>query len=174
MGKMGRVKARAAAPVPQTRDDVVDAIAAIGRHQRARARIEADMADEIAAVKQRYEALAEPEGCAIRTLSAGVQAWCEAHRAELTDGGKVKTARLASGEVRWRMTPPSVAVKGVDAVLQLLRERGLLRFIREKLEVNKEAILAEPEAVRGIAGIRVTQEEEFVIAPFDVALGEVA
>ena len=104
-------KSKAAPKVPQTRDEVAEAIAAIGRAQRERARIEADMGDEIARVKQRHEALAEPHRLAIESLHAGVQMWCEAHRAELTDGGKTKTALFSSGEVRWRLPPPSVALQ---------------------------------------------------------------
>lgn len=48
---------------------------------------------------------------------------------------------------------------------------GLERFVRSKDEPNKEAMLNEPEAVRGIAGISiVTGVEDFAIAPFAVAV----
>ena len=163
-------KSKAAPKVPQTRDEVAEAIAAIGRAQRERARIEADMGDEIARVKQRHEALAEPHRLAIESLHAGVQMWCEAHRAELTDGGKTKTALFSSGEVRWRLPPPSVALTGVEKLLKTLLAKGLDRFVRTKQEINKEAILAEPEAVRGIAGIAIRQDEEFAIVPHEAAL----
>jgi len=37
-----------------------------------------------------------------------------------------------------------------------------------KNEPNKEAMLNEPEAVRGIAGITiVTGQEDFIVAPFE-------
>lgn len=45
-----------------------------------------------------------------------------------------------------------MTVRGADAVLELLRSKGLIRFIRVKEEVNKEAILNEPEAVQGLPG----------------------
>lgn len=166
-----KVKAQAQAAVPQTREEVAEAIAGIGRHQRER--IQAAMNDEIAAIKARFEAQAEPHADAIRALREGVQTWCEANREALTQGGRIKTAGFTSGEVRWRNTPPRVAVRAVEVVLQLLRDRGLGRFIRIKEEVNKEAILADPQAVGGIPGIKFESREEFVVVPFETALEEV-
>lgn len=170
-----RVKAPAAAhPVPQSREQAIAAIAEIGRRQRERARIQAKMNDRLAVIREEFERQAAPHADAIRGLSAGVQTWCEANRDALTDGGKVKTASLASGEVRWRMTPPKVSVRAIDVVLDLLRSRGLTRFIRTKEELARDAILAEPEAVDGIPGIRIEQREEFVVIPFETDLEEVA
>ena len=45
--------------------------------------------------------------------------------------------------------------------------------------MNKEAILAETDAAKllmeaGIAGVTITQKEEFVIEPFETKLEEVA
>jgi len=170
-----RVKAAAIAhPVPQTRDDVVNAIAEIGRRQRERDRIQAEMNDELAAIKQTYEEQARPHGDAISQLATGVQTWCEANRATLTQDGKIKTANMASGEVRWRLRPPSVLAKPLDKVLEALKDMGLKRFIRVKEELDKEAILADPEAVKHIKGIKVDQKEDFVIVPFETELEEVA
>ena len=47
----------------------------------------------------------------IETLQAGIQTYCEAHRDELTSGGKTKTANLVTGEVSWRQRPPSVSIR---------------------------------------------------------------
>ena len=57
----------------------------------------------------------------------------------------------------------------MDKVLENLRRLGLARFIREKEEPNKEAMLADPAAVAGIAGISiVTGVEDFIVEPFEV------
>jgi len=167
-------QAAVAVDVPQSRDAVAEDIAAIGRAQRERARIEAAMGDAIASTRETFERQAEPHRLTIERLQRGVQIWCEAHRAELTDGGKNKTHAFATGEVRWRVTPPSVALKGVEAVLKRLRELKLFDLIRTKEEVSKEAILAAPEKVRGIAGITIEQHEEFLIVPHEAALEDVA
>ncbi len=169
--------------VPQSRDAVAQAISEIGiaqRHrQRHRQRIEAAMNDEIAASKLRYETEAQPYNEKIQSLRSGIQIYCEAHRDELTQSGRVKFANFSSGEVKWRFTPPSVSVRAAGATVKRLIEKGLSRFVREKLEVNKEAILAEAEAIEvlscaGITGIAIGQKEEFVIEPFETKLEEVA
>lgn len=170
-----RIRQQAASfSIPQTRDQVIEAIAEIGRRQRERERVQATMNDELAAIKQRYEEEASPHNEAIRVLSRGVQTWCEANRNQLTQDGKVKHADLPSGKVGWRMRPPSVTVRGKEAVIDLLVRMGLSRFVRVKEEVNREAILAEPEAVRGVKGISITQAEDFIIVPFETSLEEVA
>ena len=97
---------------------------------------------------------------------------CEANRAELTNNGKSKSANLVTGEVQWRNRPPSVGIRGTDSVIETLLRLGLERFIRRKEEINKEAILNEPSAVSGVAGITVkTGIEDFAIVPFEQDAG---
>jgi phage host-nuclease inhibitor protein Gam len=166
--KNGKTRAKAATadvPVPQSREDVARDIAAIGERIRARALLETGMAAEIAAVRERFEAEAQPIGAEIVALSKGVEIWCSVHRQAITEGGKRKTVAFSTGEVRWRMTPASVSVRNVEAVLETLRALQLTRLIRVKEEVNKEAILAEPDAVRGVAWITISQREEFEVLP---------
>lgn len=174
MSKTNRIKSAAEVWVPRTREECSAAIAQIGEAQRERTRIQTALNDEIAGIKARYEEDAHPHAQVIVQLTRGVQVWCEANRAELTNNGKTKTANLASGEVKWRMRPPSVAVRGLDAVIDALRSLGLSKFVRIKEEVNKEAILAEPDAVRGVRGIKITQTEDFVVQPFETHLEEIA
>lgn len=172
---VARIKQEAAQfPVPQSRDDVIASIAEIGRRQRERERIQSDMNDQLAAIKQSFEEQARPHADAITALSSGVQTWCEANRAVLTQDGKVKTANLASGEVRWRMRPPSVSARPIEKVIEALKDMGLKRFIRIKEEIDKESILAEPDAVKYIKGIKIEQKEDFVIVPFETELEEIA
>lgn len=175
MSKAPRLKTDAVIfNVPQTKDDVVGCIAAIGRHQRERARIETLMNDELATVREAWEKQAAPHLEEIKRLVAGVQFWCEANRAALTQDGKVKYAHLASGDVKWRMTPPKVTVRALDNLLEVLKQLGLTRFIRIKEEINKEAVLAEPDAVTHLKGITLTQKEEFIVQPFETELEEIA
>jgi len=47
-----------------------------------------------------------------------------------------------------------------------------VRFIREKEEVNKEAILNEQDAVKHVPGISISQGEDFMVVPFEVELTE--
>jgi phage host-nuclease inhibitor protein Gam len=124
------------------------------------------MNDAIAHITATYQPVMEALCKQVDPLRAGVQAFCEANRVELC--GKGKTANLVTGEVQWRQRPPSVTLKAVETVIKTLRRLRLKRFVRVKMEVNKEAILLEPDAVKDVLGITVvTGVEDFVITPFE-------
>ncbi|MBS1186706.1 MAG: host-nuclease inhibitor protein Gam [Burkholderiaceae bacterium] len=168
MASRQRIKATAEIWVAQSRDEVAAAIKQIGDIKRESDRLTANMNDEIAAITEKFQPQIDALKARMASIQSGVQVWCEAHRAELTQGGKTKTANLITGNVLWRQRPPSVVIRGVDAVLELLRKMGLGRFIRTKEEPNKEAMLNEPDAVRAIPGITVVSGvEDFVIEPFE-------
>lgn len=174
MSKKARIKSAAAIGVPQTAAEVDRAIAEIGICQRERDRIQADMNDALAAQREAWESQAKPYADRIKELTSGVQLYCEAHRDELTQHGKTKTARLSAGEVSWRMRPPSVRVTGAEAVIEALKRLDLARFVRTKEEVNKEAVLAEPEIADRVKGLAVIQGEDFIVKPWDTELEQVA
>ncbi len=133
-----RIKSAAAAYVPQSRDAVVCDIRRIGDLQREAARLETEMNDAIAEITEKYASQIAPLKTGIETLSKGVQGWCEANRDELTNGGKVKTANLVTGDVSWRQRPPSVSIRGVDAVMETLERLGLQRlFARNRKSTRK-------------------------------------
>lgn len=165
---MARIKSKAAPVACQSKDQVVTAIRALGDTQRELKRIETEINDAIAAIthehKDEIAALKEK----MELLTGSIQVWCEANRAALCANG-LKTANLITGEVSWRQRPPSVGIRAVEKVLATLRALKLDRFIRVKEEPNKEAMLAEPAAVAGIAGVTiVTGVEDFIVTPFEV------
>lgn len=162
-----KLKAKAQAYAPQSKADCQADIKKLGDLQRDLVRVQADLNDEIAALTKaatpRLNALQER----IEMLQSGVQIWCEANRNELCGSGK--TANLITGEVQWRLRPPSISIRGAEAVLENLKSLGLQRFVRVKEEPNKEAMLNEPDAVRGVSGISInTGIEDFTITPFEV------
>jgi len=165
-----RIKSKTMAAVPQSKDDCAASIRTIGDLQREFERHRADMNDQIAAITQEHQPILSDLQARIESLQSGVQAWCEAHRVELCgEGDKLgKTANFVTGEVSWRIRPPSVSIRGADTVLETLLRMGLGRFVRVKNEPNKEAILNEPDAVRGIAGISIVSGvEDFIVVPFE-------
>jgi phage host-nuclease inhibitor protein Gam len=163
-----KMKALAATvSIPQSRADCAASIKTLGDAQRDFERQRAAMNDEIAEITKRYQPGLEALDAQCQSLAKGIQTWCEANRATLCENGK--TANLVTGEVSWRQRPPSVRISGADSVIETLRRMQLERFVRTKDEVNKDAILNEPDAVRGIAGISiVTGVEDFAIVPFAV------
>lgn len=85
-----RLKTKAQTYVPQTRDDAAADIRKIGDIQRQFARQAASMNDAIAEITHAHQPMLDALGEQIKTLQEGVQGYCEAHRDDLTDGGKVK------------------------------------------------------------------------------------
>lgn len=169
-----KVKAEAVPfDVPQSAEECAEYIARIGIAQRERQLIETAMNDDLAERRRLFEAQARPHAERIQALSRGVQVWCEANRARITQDGKVKFHRFSTGEVKWRLRPASIVVRGVDAVINYLREKGLERFVREKPEVDKEAMLKETDVAKTVPGISVSQKEDFCVEPFETKLEEV-
>ena len=163
--KINRIKADAA-PAAQSRSDAETLLADIGHNQRRVTEIEAAMNDRLSAIKAEFEQPAAPFNDAIKAKFASLQVRAEANREDLLTA-RSKTVRLATGELSWRTTPPSVRITGTDMVMENLKRMGFGDLIRTKEEINKEAILAEPERVEGLKGITISQREEFVAKPFE-------
>ena len=162
-------------PVPQSRDEAANAIRQIGVANREVARLEADMNDQIAALKASAEEAAAPLRQRVVALTEGVKVWAEANRDALTAGGKTKTADMGTGKIMWRLRPPSVRITGVDRVIEAIKTLGFKGFLRTKEEVNKEALLADPDKARMIAGVSIgTQGEDFVVEPFEAEISGAA
>jgi phage host-nuclease inhibitor protein Gam len=165
-----RLKAAAtvSAQLVQSQDELITAIARIGELQRETLRMKADADDRISHIKQTLGHGVEPLSSEIDSISKSVQAYCETNRDRLTNNGKTKTVPFITGEVSWRIRPPSVGVRDADGVIDTLLRMGLERLVRHKQEINKEAILNDPQAVKGIAGLTIKAGvEDFVVLPYD-------
>ncbi|HHF5724309.1 host-nuclease inhibitor Gam family protein [Haemophilus influenzae] len=166
--KATRIKTDTFAVRYQTRDEVETAIKEIGDLNRELERLAIEQNDKLAAITEEYAPLMNAVKEKLSPKQDAVQAWCESRRDELTQNGKTKTGSFNTGEVQWRQRPPSVGIRGAESVLESLRTLGLVRFIRTKEEVNKEAMLNEPELAATVAGVTIkTGLEDFVITPFE-------
>lgn len=166
--KATRIKTDTHAVRLQSRDDVEVAIKQIGDLQRQLEQTAINQNNELAAITEKYAPILTALKEQLEPLQTAVQAWCESRRDELTQNGKTKTGSFNTGEVQWRQRPPSVAIRGADSVIEALKTHGLIRFIRTKEEINKEAMLNEPELAATIAGVNIkTGVEDFVITPFE-------
>lgn len=158
-------------PVPQTRDDAAAMLRMIGEDNRQVARIEADMNDAITKLKESAEKEAQPLREQVSARTEGLKVWAEANRDALTNGGKVKTADLGTGKVSWRLRPPSVRITGMERVIEAIKKLGFPSFLRVREEVNKEALLADPDRARMIAGVSIGSEgEDFIVEPFEAEI----
>lgn len=173
--KPKKTKAKATAvPIPRDDSEARSAIREIGDLSRQIARAEADLNDAIAALQEEVGHRVEPLQARVLELTQGVQMFCEVNRDRLTNGGKTKTVRWTTGEVSWRLRPAKVSLRKVEEVIAEIKRLGLARkFLRQKEEVNKEAMLSDPERARTVPGVTIGSEgEDFQIEPFETELPE--
>lgn len=158
--------------VPQTKDEARSYVARVGVLNRQIARDQANLNDRIAKLKEAAEVAAAPLQEEADRLTEGLKIWGEANRRELTGGDKTKTVDLGTGEIKWRLQPPRVTIRGgVEAVIEACKRLGLQRFVRTKEEISKEAMQSEAEIARTIPGVSIGSEgEAFVVEPFEVEL----
>ncbi|WP_026379386.1 host-nuclease inhibitor Gam family protein [Afifella pfennigii] len=170
--KKQRTKTRGAnLPVPQSRDEAAEAVRIVGELSRQIARIEADLNDRIAGLKETAEQQAAPLREQVTAKTEGLKVWAEANRTALTENGKVKFADLGTGKISWRMRPPSVRLRQIDAVIETVQKLGFTHFLRTKVEVSKDAMLADPDKARLVPGVTLgSGGEDFVVEPFEIEL----
>ncbi|MCE2759537.1 MAG: host-nuclease inhibitor Gam family protein [Acetobacteraceae bacterium] len=158
-------RAAETATPPVNRDEAETYLARIGEIQRLTQLNKTALAEAVARVTAEMEASSAKLAEEHDRLFRGLQLWAEANRHALTDGGKTKTVRMANGTIAWRQAPPSVQIKGQEAVLAWLME-NTIGFLRTKVEINREAMLANAEQASKIPGVTIKSAgESFVIEP---------
>lgn len=153
----------------QSKAEVMENITQIGLKQREISRLEAEMNDKIAQLTEQYKDDILKLQLEVQTLTHQAQIWCEQNRNSLLED-KGKTANLLTGEVSWRFRPAKVVLSEKEAqVIEQLEQLGLVQFVRVKKNVNKDAVLADPQAVKDIAGITIVSNvEDFIITPYEI------
>jgi phage host-nuclease inhibitor protein Gam len=175
---MSKTKTKAAAmPVPQTYVEVADAIYRIGEYDRQIAKLDIGFKEAQALVKKTHEEQSQPLAKLRELLISGVVTYCEAHRVELTENGKTKTASFTSGKVSWRSRPRKCSLpKDQGPLIAFLeRKRSLWKFLRVTKEVSKEALLAAHEEAKTLPGVKIGSEgEDIIVEPFSTESLEAA
>lgn len=152
----------------QSKAEVMENITKIGLKQREISRLEAEMNDKITQLTEQYKDDILKLQVDVETLTHQAQIWCEQNRNSLLED-KGKTANLLTGEVSWRFRPAKVTLSKESEIIEQLEQQGLTHFVRVKKNVNKEAILADPMAVKNIVGIHIVSNiEDFIITPFEL------
>jgi phage host-nuclease inhibitor protein Gam len=167
--KKARKTRTPAAPVAVPQDDgEADAmIFAIGAAQRELARIATEMGEELAAIKVRYQGHASRHIELLEAHAQGLAIYCAANRKRLTDEGRIKTHRFGNGEVSWRSRPASVQLKAkVEAVLKAIKDQALECFIRRSEEIDREAMLKNPDLCATLPVKIGSAGEDFIVKPF--------
>jgi phage host-nuclease inhibitor protein Gam len=145
-----------------TDTEVNESIDQIGEAQRKLARINADVDAEIARLRANVAASVQELNGTISAETDRLLKWAVANEERWEEGSKLQ---FAAGVLSLKRNPPSVTIKNEASALLDLLEIGGDQFVRTKQEIDRAAILKNPEAVAGVKGITVTQGETFSIKP---------
>lgn len=163
-------------PVPQDDSEARETIREIGDLNREALRLEAEMNDKIAALQQEYGEKVAPINDQVVAKQEGLKMFAEANRARLTNNGKVKFHKFATGEISWRQRPAKVSIRGKDAVIDAIKAAKLgKKFLRVKEEINKDAMLEKSnrQMAAALKGVTIGSDgEDFIVEPFETELAE--
>lgn len=122
--------------------------------------------------KKQVDVVAEleigPKKDRLIALAKAMRTYAETKRGELTQDDTVKIVSVGdAGTIRWLTTPPSIVIKkdDLDDVITYLIKHHRHRFVRRKIEVNKEALGDHLDIAEAIPGISVERTPKFVIKP---------
>lgn len=143
----------------------VNTVAALVNERRATA---ADMDEEILNLKRTYEVELANLDVQIKVGTDHLEAWAVANPDEF---GKKKSIEFLAGIIGFRTGTPKLALLNRQWNWELVTaavENLLPNFIRNKPEVDKEAIIAQREELAEFlpsVGVKVTQGETFFVEP---------
>lgn len=190
--------------VPQTDAQAEQMIAQLGVLQRDQVAAKARHDASVAALETGHAQAVKTSAQKQTAIIEGLAIWASANRERLT-GGKTKTVQLPTGTLSWREGRYAVkhGKLKIEEIVVAVRARrtevvGLLAaakaerrkddveqltdalakldtFLRPKVELNKEAMLAAREVAETVPGITVPRgPEEFVVEPLASQIREVA
>lgn len=147
-----------AAPVLADWAAVDGALRDIRECEHALTELGVDRDRRIDGVKEEYRKMAEPLQNRLKKLGADVEAYVDAHRAELT--GKSRT--LNFGTVGYRMSsklvlPPAKAAEAIAT----LKALGRTEFVRTSETLDRAALLRQPAEFLEQIDAYVRQRDEF-------------
>lgn len=161
-------------PIPQDDSEARSTIREIGDLNREALRLEAEVNDKIAKLQEEYGTKVAPIREQVQAKQEGLKMFCEVNRERLTNGGKVKFHRFATGEISWRLRPARVRIRGKEAVIEAIKAAKLgTQFLRTREDINKEAMLEDRTTAAAIQGVSIGSDgEDFIVEPFETELAK--
>jgi phage host-nuclease inhibitor protein Gam len=156
----------------KNRAELEGAIAQMGDLQRQKRDIENRYGEQIQALQEQLGEELQPIDAAILAVSLGIKAFADLNRKEIFPTEK-KTVAFPTGSISYRDKPAAVKTRqSAKLVEKILAENGLLDyyhkavtkfnkvFLRLKLEINKDAVLADPITARKLIGVEIEEGVE--------------
>jgi phage host-nuclease inhibitor protein Gam len=150
----------------KTLQDLESAIAELGSKSAERKALTAATEKKVLAVKadaaEKFQALDE----FLNNTLAAVKEYCTLNRAALLKEG-MKTAKLSTGEIGWRSNPQTLVIENETELLSALVILELDRFVLNTKTIDKRTLLACPDIVGQLDGVKIVQSESFSVKPYD-------
>lgn len=165
MGKI--IKTKKLTSVPTSVDDLSNFVSLIGETQKEINKIEDDLNAGIKKLREEASPKIKERESKISELMGGVYSFAKQNRKELTGDDETKTIKLSAGDILWRTAPPGVIISknNEENVLNAIKSMKLSKFIRTTEEINREAMLADPEVAETIKGVTIGQKKFFIVKP---------
>jgi len=151
---------------PRSKIEAEQWLLTMGHWQKELALLKAAYQEALGQVEQRYSESLHRCQQGVECLEAGLNPYLESHRKQLTGSPEGKKAQLANGEVAWRKSPPKVILTGELEALAQLKQHGLHHLIRQREEVDKQAVGKAAEQVKGLSAIQVVTLERVVVKAY--------
>ncbi len=163
---MSKSRIKAPASAVRTREEMESLVGEITALKTREQKLTAEMNKRINDIRVDYDAALSGIAEEIDGKMALARDWAEAHPSEFGSG---KSIDMTHGQVGWRTGNPTLKTLAGwtwDRVLERLRAGHWVKYLRIKQEPNKEALLADREAVAlHEVGCRVVQDEKFFVDP---------
>lgn len=165
--KPGVAKARRALRIPQNLDQATTLLGELGALQH-RAQALADATDAaVARIREKADANLAALHQKIADRFEKLRAFSTARRNELTEDGKTKTIKLATGKMFWRDTPSRIEIEDEKKVLAFME--GYMEFEkfirRPDPEIDRAEMRKDEDLAETIPGVKVESGEEFRVKP---------
>ena len=131
---------------------------------------EAAMNEKIQSIRDDYERKTNVTRAMKDGLTAELERFAKANKDAFE---KTRSKNMIHGAFGFRSTPPKTALLNRkyrwDTVLELLKKLGLVKYVRVKEDVDKEAVLASYAAKEiddqklAAVGLKIDQDEKFFI-----------
>lgn len=157
-------------PVPKTLEEAEHLAGELGELMRMLDRQNSRLSSDVAALQVQSKAVTAPIGKEIDAKFKALTAFAQAHRHEILPP-KTKSIVIAAGTMGWRLGNKKVVIaEGMEeAVLDFLAEHAP-HFVREKQELDKEALIGAAALPEGLEHVSIVQAETFYFKPLNVDL----
>lgn len=129
-------RSKVTVPALASWEEVNESLKVIGEAENEIATIEAQMNNDITAIKAEAKEKVKENENVIRMQELMIQQYASAHQSDM----KEKTYKLAFGQVGFRMSTILSLPKEIKPIIENLRQRGMMDCLSTEVKVNKEVL----------------------------------